>query len=75
MCGEGMGGGLGRETERGREREREGMEVCGLEHLFLHCLSFPLRSMAGGAGRAYLYPALGPVTAVAPGQAVADWSG
>lgn len=46
--------------------------VCGLEHLFLHCLSLPLRSMAGGAGLAYLYTTLGPVTAVAPGQAVAD---
>lgn len=61
-----MGGGLGK-------RDGAGIDgVCGLEHLFLHCLSFPLRSMAKGAGLAYLYTTLGPVTAVAQGQAVAD---
>lgn len=43
-----------------------------MAHLFLHCLSLPLRSMARGAGLAYLYTTLGPVTAVAQGQAVAD---
>lgn len=55
---------------KGDEAEREG--VCGLEHLFLHCLGLPLRSMARGAGLAYLYTTLGPVTAVAQSQAVAD---
>lgn len=34
--------------------------------------SLPLKSMARGAGLAYLYTTLGPVTAVAQGQAVAD---
>lgn len=55
-----------------RDVGREGAEreaASGLEQLFLHFLSFPLRSMARGAGRAYLYPTLGPVTAVARSQA------
>lgn len=56
---------MGRETEH-----RKG--VCGQEHLSLHCLSLPLRSMAREAGLAYLYTTLGPVTAVAQGQPMAD---